>query len=124
MNYNIVTTSIFEKELKRLSKKYPSLKEDIQKLKDNIEKELVLADDLGDGFRKIRLNIKSKSKGKRGSGRVITSEAIVEIEEKEIVFVVLYDKSEFTTVDISLIKKIVEWRKSKLRTSKKNRIAQ
>src|SRR5690606_3552462 len=65
MNYNVEYHDNFKKELKPLAKKYPSLKEDLQFLLDNFGKELALADDLGGGFRKIRLNIKSKRKGKK-----------------------------------------------------------
>lgn len=108
MNYNISTTSVFEKELKRLSKKYPSLKSDILILKDNLEKELELGNDLGGGFRKLRINIQSKGKGKRGGGRLITYEAILNVENMNIIFAVLYDKSEFETVDLSLLKNLIE----------------
>ncbi|MFA7444880.1 MAG: toxin [Flavobacteriaceae bacterium] len=107
MNYNITTTPVFDKELKRLAKKYRSLGSDILFLKENIEKELTLADDLGDGFRKVRLNIKSKGKGKSGGGRIITYETIVSIDNTEVIFAVIYDKSEFGTVDISVIKDII-----------------
>jgi len=41
---------------------------------------------------KIRLGIKSKDKGKRGSARVIT---YVVTEENDIYLLTIYDKSEF-----------------------------
>ena len=56
MNYNIEVHEIFSKEFKVLLKKYPSLKSDFQNILNNIEKELILADDLGNGFKKIRIN--------------------------------------------------------------------
>ncbi|WP_246021995.1 hypothetical protein [Flavobacterium cellulosilyticum] len=52
MNYNLQTTDDFDREIKKLSKKFPSLKNDFQNIIDNIEKELALADDLGEGFKK------------------------------------------------------------------------
>lgn len=107
MNYNITTTPVFDKELKRLSKKHRSLESDILLLKKNIQKELTLADDLGDGFRKVRLNIKSKGKGKSGGGRIITYETIISIDSTEVIFAVIYDKSEFGTVDVAIIKDII-----------------
>ena|SRR5690606_18102598 len=82
MNYNVEYHANFKKELKPLAKKYPSIKEDLQYLLDNIEKELALADDLGNGFRKIRFNIKSKGKGKSGGARVISYEILLSAEEK------------------------------------------
>jgi len=52
MNYSILVYEIFYKELKPLAKKYPSLKNDIFFISNNIEKELALATDLGEGFKK------------------------------------------------------------------------
>ncbi|WP_396167568.1 hypothetical protein [Flavobacterium sp.] len=52
MKYNVILHDNFKKEVKPLLKKYPSLKTDLQNLLDNIDKELKLATDLGDGFKK------------------------------------------------------------------------
>jgi len=38
MNYNIITTRRFEKEIKRLAKKFTSFKSDFSKLRHNTEK--------------------------------------------------------------------------------------
>src|SRR5690606_32966739 len=100
MNYNVEYHLNFKKELKPLVKKYPSIKEDLQYLLDNIEKELALADDLGNGFRKIRFNIKSKGKGKSGGARVISYEILLSAEEKNVVLASIYDKSDFDSIDI------------------------
>ena len=66
MKFEFVETAIFEKELKRLSKKHKSLKEDILNLKNKIEENPDLGINLGNGFKKIRLSITSKGKGKSG----------------------------------------------------------
>lgn len=50
--------------------------------------------DLGNGFRKIRLAITSKGKGKRGGARVITLNLILSADETEIGLFYIYDKSE------------------------------
>ena len=50
--------------------------------------------DLGNGFRKIRLAITSKGKGKRGGERVITLNLILSADETEIGLFYIYDKSE------------------------------
>ena len=71
----------FDKDLKKLSKKYKSLKEDFKALKEELKENPLLGTDLGDGFKKIRLNITSKGQGKRGGGRVITHEVIVNVEK-------------------------------------------
>jgi mRNA-degrading endonuclease RelE of RelBE toxin-antitoxin system len=105
MNYNIETTYDFNKEIKRLNKKYRSLKSDFQNLLDNLEKELILATDLGNGFKKIRINIKSKGKGASGGGRIITYETIVAVDETNVIFTIIYDKSDYDNISIAVLKK-------------------
>lgn len=105
MNYSLQTTDDFDREIKKLSKKFPSLKNDFQNIIDNIEKELTLADDLGEGFRKIRINIKSKGKGSSGGGRIITYETIIAVNNKLVLFALIYNKGDYETVDLSILKK-------------------
>lgn len=66
MKFEFVETPVFARELKRLAKKYRSLKQDILSLKTNIEENPELGVDLGEGFRKIRLNFKGKREEWRG----------------------------------------------------------
>ena len=105
MSYNIEVTAYFGKQLKRLAKKFPSLKNDLKKIQINIEKELLLANNLGNGFKKIRIVITSKGKGARGGGRIITFETLVDIEEKDILFCSIYDKSDYENIDLEILKK-------------------
>ena len=84
-----------------MSKKYKSLKKDIENLKAEIETNPLLGTDLGEGYKKIRLEITSKNKGKRGGGRVITHEVLVNVNEGD-------DKSEYDTVDMDIVKEIVQ----------------
>jgi mRNA-degrading endonuclease RelE of RelBE toxin-antitoxin system len=105
MNYSFIITENFAKELKSLAKKYASLKDDVTALKTNIEKELNLADDLGEGFKKIRLNIKSKGRGKSGGARIITYEVIINVDNTDLYFGSIYDKNQFDTIDIAILKK-------------------
>ncbi len=105
MNYKTEIYKEFSKEFKTLLKKFPSLKSDFQNILDNIEKELNLADDLGNGFKKIRINIKSKGKGSSGGGRVITYETIIAIENKLVLFVSIYNKGDYDSIDLSILKK-------------------
>jgi len=95
----IVTVKRFDKEIKRLSKKYRSLKNDyanlIKELEENPEKGI----DLGDGLRKIRMAIKSKGRGKSGGARVITyTDIIINVSERKIYLLYIYDKSEIDTI--------------------------
>ena len=101
MNCKFLSVATFDRELKRLSKKYKSLKRDIENLKAEIEINPLLGTDLGEGYKKIRLEIASKNKGKRGGGRVITHEVLVNVNEGD-------DKSEYDTVDMDIVKGIVQ----------------
>jgi mRNA-degrading endonuclease RelE of RelBE toxin-antitoxin system len=105
MNYKLGTTDDFDKEIKNLKKKYPSIKSDFKKILDNLENELALADDLGNGFKKIRIDIKSKGKGARGGGRIITYETIIAVDNKSILFTLIYNKGDYDTVNLAVLKK-------------------
>ena len=66
MRYNVKSISVFEKQAKRLIKKYTFLKKEllelIQELKDNPEQ----GSPIGKNCFKIRIAIASKGKGKSG----------------------------------------------------------
>lgn len=72
MSYEVSTAPTFVRELKQLSKKYPSIKVDIGNLGESLAENPTQGESLGRGCYKIRLAIKSKGKGKRGGARVIT----------------------------------------------------
>ena len=84
MNCKIITFPSFDRELKQLAKRYKSLQQDLLKLIAELEANPKLGADLGNGFRKVRLAIKSKSSGKRGGARVITLTILLSTEETEI----------------------------------------
>jgi mRNA-degrading endonuclease RelE of RelBE toxin-antitoxin system len=91
MSYNILTIPPFDKQLKRLAKKYPSLKSEFAELLESLEQEPEQGTNLGNNCYKIRIAIASKGKGKSGGARVITNFVIAE----ETVFLIsIYDKSE------------------------------
>jgi mRNA-degrading endonuclease RelE of RelBE toxin-antitoxin system len=91
MRYNILTIPPFDKQLKRLAKKYPSLKKEFAELLESLEQEPEQGTNLGNNCYKIRIAIASKGKGKSGGARVITNFVITE----ETVFLIsIYDKSE------------------------------
>ena len=112
MKYEFYSTQEFIKELKTLSKKYKSLKDDLKKLQEEFVANPNLGISLGDGLRKIRLNIISKNTGKSGGARVISHELLIEVgttdETKSVAFISIYDKSEYDTADLDIIKKIVK----------------
>ena len=105
MKFRVEFDYEFSNEFKKLLKKFPSLKSDFQKILDNLENELILADDLGSGFKKIRINIKSKGKGSAGGERIITYETIINVGEKLIIFATIYNKGDYDTIDLTILKK-------------------
>ena len=60
----------------------------------------MLGADLGNGFRKVRLAIKSKSSGKRGGARVITLTILFSTDEAEVGLLYIYDKSDRASISI------------------------
>lgn len=91
MNFDIIPLPFFAKQLKRLVKKYPSLKVEYERLIEMLEKSPEHGTPLGSNCYKIRLAITSKGKGKSGGARVIT---LVIFEAQTIYLLSIYDKSE------------------------------
>ena len=91
MSYKIKATQRFEKELKRLLKKYPSLKSEYAQLIQLLEKDNNYGTPIGNNCYKIRLAIASKGKGKSGGARIIT---FLIHADKELYLISIYDKSE------------------------------
>ena len=91
MSYSVKTIDIFERQAKRLIKKYTSLKGElivlINELKQNPEQGIAI----GNGCYKIRISIASKGKGKSGGARIITN---VVVTDKVVYLLSIYDKSE------------------------------
>jgi mRNA-degrading endonuclease RelE of RelBE toxin-antitoxin system len=95
----------FEKSLKRLSKKYKSLKEDYIQFLDELEQNPFMGDELIANCRKARIAIKSKGKGKRGGGRVIF---YYEIVNDEVILLYIYDKNELENINDDFIRYLLQ----------------
>ncbi|WP_316806318.1 type II toxin-antitoxin system RelE/ParE family toxin [Pedobacter agri] len=91
MSYNIELTHFFEKQLKRLVKKFPSLKTEFIQLIESLKKSPEQGKAIGKNCYKIRISIASKGKGKSGGARIITH---LQIIENRIFLLSIYDKSE------------------------------
>jgi len=102
MNFEVAPE--FEKSLKRLSKKYHSLKTDYLVFLKELEKNPMMGDEIFPNCRKARIAIKSKGKGKSGSGRIVF---YFEIIEDKIILLFIYDKSEMENVQTSFIEQIL-----------------
>ena len=98
MNYRIILDAPFKKEVKRLAKKYHSLKRDLEVLQDELLANPQAGVDLGGGLRKVRMAIASKGRGKSHGARVITFTVVVAIEESEINLLTIYDKAEHESI--------------------------
>ena len=61
------------------------------------------------GIRKIRMAIKSKGRGKSGGARVITYTVVVTENEGIIYLMDIYDKADYSTIDISIIQQMVDY---------------
>jgi mRNA-degrading endonuclease RelE of RelBE toxin-antitoxin system len=105
MSYKIKSTKQFDKELKRIASKYPSLKSDFKNFLEKISINPATGSALGNNCYKIRLAIASKGKGKSGGARVIIY--IIQIE-KEVLLLSIYDKSEKETISNAEILKRVQ----------------
>ncbi|MGZ3756332.1 MAG: type II toxin-antitoxin system RelE/ParE family toxin [Mucilaginibacter sp.] len=91
MSYSVKFIPKFEKELKRLSKKYPSLKSDFSELLKSLKSEPTQGIALGSECYKVRMAIASKGKGKSGGARVITCFKVV---HGTVYLLTIFDKSE------------------------------
>ena len=95
MSFNIIPTPPFEKELKQLAKKYPSIKKDIAALVGRLLQEPKTGTPLGNNCYKIRMSITSKGQGKSGGARIIT---FVQVIETTIFLLSIYDKADIVTL--------------------------
>ena len=106
-NITISVSDDFAKEAKRLAKKYPSFKQDYKDFLLSIKNNPLQGDEITKNIRKIRMAIKAKGKGKSGGARVITFNILTDIENGHVVFLLLYDKEDASTVKVNVVKQLV-----------------
>jgi len=95
MSYEVIATGPFERKIKRLSKKYKSLKTDLAPVITLLIQNPFQGTPLGKDCYKIRVAIASKGKGKSGGARLIT---YIRITSKTVYLIDIYDKSEKDTI--------------------------
>ena len=108
MNCRIKVLPNFAKDLKRLSKKYPSIKQDYANLLSELESNPYSGIDLGCGLRKVRMAIRSKGRGKSHGARVITYLLHISENEGEINLLTIYDKAERESISGNEIEEILK----------------
>ena len=95
MNFKIKAILEFERDLKKLSKKYPSLKKDYEDMLYSLLSNPQQGEPLGKDCYKIRMSISSKGQGKSGGARLITN---VKIVKEKIYLIAIYDKSDMENI--------------------------
>jgi mRNA-degrading endonuclease RelE of RelBE toxin-antitoxin system len=105
MSYNVIPTAKFIKEAKRLIRKYPSIKSELDQLNNTLAQDPSIGTPLGYNAYKIRIAIKSKGRGKSGGARVIT---YLVTEDMEVYLLTIYDKAELSSIDDKTLKKIIQ----------------
>jgi len=91
MNFEIIATDPFERKLKRLAKKYLSLKTDLAPVFEELTENPSLGTPIGKDCYKIRIAIASKGRGKSSGARMIT---YVRVVKNRVYLMDIYDKSE------------------------------
>ena len=104
MRYKVYPTPDFKRFFKKLLKKYPSLKSDLQLLVEKLSDNPEIGVHLGYGIYKIRLAISSKGKGKSGGARIIT---FVVYKDNEVFLVFIYDKNKLENITKEQILKML-----------------
>ena len=94
--------------MKRLSKRYLSLLDDLNVLQHELMKDPNIGVSLGGGKRKIRLGVKSKGGGKSGGMRIISLNIIVNTTDTQVNLITIYDKSEIPNVSDDYIDSIIK----------------
>ena len=108
MSYKIEVSLKFERDLKRLVKKFSSLRKEYQELVTLLKANPFQGTPIANNCFKIRLAVASKGKGKSGGARVITH---IHIKGETVYLLTIYDKSEEESISekeiLSILKSIL-----------------
>lgn len=105
MIYSVDTIGPFRRQVRKLVKKYPSLKNELNELGNKLSHNPKLGIAIGNNCYKIRLAIKSKGKGKSGGARVITH---LYLAENKVFLLTIYDKSNLESISDREIKALLD----------------
>lgn len=103
MSYNVIAVPGFRRELKRLAKKYRSLKTEVAVMFDELGETPTLGSPLGNDVYKIRLAIASKGKG--GGARIIT---YARLDDTTVLLPSIYNKGEKDNISDKEIQELIE----------------
>jgi len=105
MNLNIKTLSCFEKDVKRLFKKYKQLPSDLKLLREKLSKNPKSGIELGNGCYKIRLANSSIPTGKSAGFRIIYYYID---SDNNLYLMSMYSKNELENIDDKVIINILK----------------
>ena len=105
MNYNVKTIAVFERQVKRLLKKYVSIKQELIELVEGLKENPVQGTAIRKNCYKVRISIKSKGKGKSGGARIITNFVIA---DNTVYLLSIYDKSEKDSINEKELDELLE----------------
>lgn len=105
MSYKVDTIAPFRKEAKKLIKKYPSLRDELETLGNRLSDDPTLGTALGNNCFKIRIAIASKGKGKSGGARVITH---FYVSQDTVFLISIFDKSDRENISDAQIKALLK----------------
>lgn len=105
MSYEVIAIPSFKRELKKLAKKFSSLKFDFAELIESLQQHPSQGTALGHNCYKIRMSITSKGKGKSGGARVITC---LQVSETTVYLLSIYDKSDQDTITNKELKELIK----------------
>ena len=108
MDIVIKPSDEFCRQAKRFAKKFKSFVEDLTAFQRDLQQNPLLGVDLGGGRRKVRLNVNSKNKGKRGGMRIMTYQMEQCHNILYIFLITVYDKSECSNVSDRYINQIIK----------------
>jgi mRNA-degrading endonuclease RelE of RelBE toxin-antitoxin system len=104
MSFKIETIPRFEKDVKKLKKKFPKIKKDLMDFLDILSTNPELGINLGENIFKVRIPNSSIPTGKSGGFRVITYYKI----DTTLYLVTIYSKTEQDTILTDKLRKIVK----------------
>lgn len=103
MNFKIDTIPRFEKDVKKLKKKFPKIKNDLVKFIDELSLNPELGINLGENIFKVRIPNSSIPTGKSGGFRVITYYKT----DDSLYLVTIYSKTEQDNILTDKLRQIV-----------------
>jgi mRNA-degrading endonuclease RelE of RelBE toxin-antitoxin system len=104
MNFKIETIPRFEKDTKKLKKKFPKIKNDLLELINKLSKNPEIGINLGENIFKVRIPNSSIPTGKSGGFRVITYYK----KDTILYLITIYSKTEQDNILTDKLKKIIK----------------